>query len=190
MIHENNHGNTRTEFQIENIARRLLCLSFFDQRISPSCHIYVSVNWVSIGSVNDMTPKRRQAVTWTNADLLSITSLGTHFSENWIEILISSFKKMRLKISSAKWRPFCPGGDEFKTSIFTYCTRVINHHMDVRNLDRKVLFSPVWLSDPFMLLTEHYIAWVRHITPMLTQLFMASLGYDELGYDAHVMSLY
>ena len=57
-----------------------------------------------------LSPVRRQAITWTNADLLSIGPLGTTCSENWIEILIFSFKKMRLKLSSAKWRPFCPRG--------------------------------------------------------------------------------
>ena len=35
--------------------------------------------------------------------------LGTNFSEISIEILTFSFKKMRLKLSSAKWRPFCFG---------------------------------------------------------------------------------
>ena len=41
--------------------------------------------------------------------------------QNWFsEILIKtqnfSFTKMYLKISSAKWQPFCPGGDELDTS--------------------------------------------------------------------------
>ena len=43
---------------------------------------------------------RRQAITWTNADLLSFEPLGTNFSEILIEILTFSFKKMRLKMSS------------------------------------------------------------------------------------------
>ena len=76
------------------------------------------MNWVSIGSGNGLAPKRRQAITWTNADLLSIGPLGTNFSENWVEILTFSFKKIRLKMSSAKWRPFCPGGDEFNVNYF------------------------------------------------------------------------
>ena len=38
-----------------------------------------------------------------------IGSLGTNFSEILIEILKFSFKKMHLKISSAKWWPFCLG---------------------------------------------------------------------------------
>ena len=45
------------------------------------CRLYASVNWVSIGSGNGLSPVRRQAITWTNAKLLSIGLLGTNFSE-------------------------------------------------------------------------------------------------------------
>ena len=37
---------------------------------------------VSIGSGNGLSPVRRQAITWTNADLSSIRPLGRTFSEN------------------------------------------------------------------------------------------------------------
>ena len=47
------------------------------------------MNWVSIGSDNSLSPVRRQAITWTNADLLTIGTLGTKFSE--IEIKIQTF---------------------------------------------------------------------------------------------------
>ena len=70
------------------------------------------MNQVSIGSGNVLSPIQLQAITWTNAHLLSIGSLRTNFSEIQIEIQSFSFKKMHLKMSSAKWRPFCPGGDE------------------------------------------------------------------------------
>ena len=43
---------------------------------------------------------------------MSIEPLGTNFSEMLIKILTFSFKKMRLKISSAKLRPCCPGADK------------------------------------------------------------------------------
>ena len=59
------------------------------------------MNWVSIGSGNGLSPVRRQAITRTNAGLLSIGLLGTNFSENRIGILSFSFKKMHLKLSSA-----------------------------------------------------------------------------------------
>ena len=70
--------------------------------ISPYCRIYASMNRDSIGSGNGLVPNRGQAITWTNADLLSIGPLGTNFSEiQQIEILSFSFKKMQLKLSSA-----------------------------------------------------------------------------------------
>ena len=62
-----------------------------------------------IGSDNGLSPGRRQAIIWTNAGILLIEPLGTNFSEILIGIQICSFKKMRLKMSSAKWRPFCLG---------------------------------------------------------------------------------
>ena len=71
-------------------------------------HIYVS-DLTSIGSDNGLSPGRRQAIIRTNAGILLITPLGTNFSEFLVEIVIFSFKKMRLKVSSAKWRPFCLG---------------------------------------------------------------------------------
>ena len=60
-----------------------------------------------IGSDNGLSPGWRQAIIWTNAGILSIGPLGTNFSEILIEILTFWFKKMHLKMSSAKWRPFC-----------------------------------------------------------------------------------
>ena len=55
-----------------------------------------------IGSDNGLSPGRHQAIIRTNAGILSIRPLGTNFSEILIEILTFSFKKMRLKVSSAK----------------------------------------------------------------------------------------
>ena len=62
-----------------------------------------------IGPDNGLSPERRQAIIWTNAGILLIGPLGTNFSEILIEILTFSFKKMRMKVSSAKRRPFCLG---------------------------------------------------------------------------------
>ena len=65
-----------------------------------------------IGSDNGLSPGRRQANIWTSAGLLFIGNLGTNFSEILIEIHTFSFKKIRLKTSSAKWRPCCVGLNE------------------------------------------------------------------------------
>ena len=69
-------------------------------------HICVN-NLTIIGSDNGLSPGRRQAIIWTNAGILFIGPLETNSSEILIEILTFSFKKMRLKVSSGKWRPFC-----------------------------------------------------------------------------------
>ena len=68
-------------------------------------HICVSKLTI-IGSDNGLSPDQRQAIIWTNAGSLLIGHLGTDFSEILIQILTFSFKKMRLKVSSAKRRPF------------------------------------------------------------------------------------
>ena len=49
-------------------------------------YMYSSVNLVNIGSGNGLPPVQRQAITRTNADLLSAGPLGTNLSEIWIEI--------------------------------------------------------------------------------------------------------
>ena len=71
-------------------------------------HICVSKLTI-IGSDNGLSPGRRQAITWTNAGILLIGPLGTTFNETSIEIHIFSFKKIHLKLSSGKRRPFCLG---------------------------------------------------------------------------------
>ena len=72
-------------------------------------HICVGILTI-IGSDNFLSPGRHQAITWANAVILLTGPLGTtNFSEILIEIRIFSFKKMYLKMSSAKWRPFCLG---------------------------------------------------------------------------------
>ena len=71
-------------------------------------HICVN-NLTIIGSDNGLSPDRRQAIIWTNAGKVLIGPLGINFSENLIGIQTFSFYKMHLKMSSAKWRPFCFG---------------------------------------------------------------------------------
>ena len=71
---------------------------------------HICVNKLTIlGSDNGLSPDRRQTIIWTNAGILLIGPLRTNFSEMLIEIRTFSFKKMHLKMSSGKWRPFCLG---------------------------------------------------------------------------------
>ena len=71
---------------------------------------HICINKLTIiGSDNGLSPGRLQAIIWTNAGILLIRPLGTNFIEIVIENLTFSFMKMRLKVSSAKWCPFCLG---------------------------------------------------------------------------------
>ena len=85
-------------------------------------HICVSKLTI-IGSDNGLSPDRRQSIIWTNAGILLIGPLGTNFREILIEIRTFSFKKMHLKMSSGKWRPFvaasmCLGTSNYTCSYF------------------------------------------------------------------------
>ena len=69
-------------------------------------HICVSKLTI-IGSEKGLLPGRRQAIFWTNAGILLIAPLGLNFREILIEIPTFSFKKMHLKMSSAKTAAIC-----------------------------------------------------------------------------------
>ena len=74
---------------------------------------HICVNKLTIiGSDNGLSPGRRQAIIWTNAGILLIRTLGTNFSEMLGKIHSFSFKKMHLKMSSAKRRLFRLGLNE------------------------------------------------------------------------------
>ena len=83
-----------------------------------TCIVYLLTHWdrvthicvsklTIIASDNGLSPGRRQANIWTSAGILLIGPLGTNFSEILIEVITFSFTKMRLKVSSAKWRSCC-----------------------------------------------------------------------------------
>ena len=71
--------------------------------------IYALLNEAIIGSDNVMSPVWRQATIWTNAGILLIShgkQISMKFSSKYNNVF---FEKMRLKMSSGKWRPFCLG---------------------------------------------------------------------------------
>ena len=87
-------------------------------------HICVSKLTI-IGSGFGLSPGRRQAIIWTNAGILLIRTLGTNFSEILSENHAFWFKKMHLKMSSAKWRPFCLGLNVLKSHYRSQITTLI-----------------------------------------------------------------
>ena len=81
-------------------------------------------NLTIIGADNGLSPGRRQAIIWTNTEILLIGPLGTNFSEILITIEAFSFKKMHLKTLSAKWREFCLGLKVLMQRTAEWCHRV------------------------------------------------------------------
>ena len=79
-------------------------------------HMFVSKLTI-IALDNGLSPGRRQAIIWINDGILLIWPLGANFSEILIEIISFSFKKMHLKMSSGKWRPFCLGLNVLMTKL-------------------------------------------------------------------------
>ena len=103
------------------------------QLISPQCRIYASVNRVSIGSDDGLSPIRHQSIIWTKADILLIEPLKTNFRGILIENHIFPLIKMHLKLSSAKWQTFCLALDLLITvtmntpgSHIVYCGYVLH----------------------------------------------------------------
>ena len=77
--------------------------------VEPEWRIYASVNYTTTGLDNGLSPGGRQAIIWTNAEILLTAPFGTNFSEILFETRTFSFKKLHLKMSSGKWQSPFPG---------------------------------------------------------------------------------
>ena len=82
----------------------------------PISRKYAPVNWVITGLGNDLSPLRRQVLTWTNT---GYWSPGNTFqwilNQNFIiYIQEDAFEKCR----PPNWRPICPVGDELNASLY------------------------------------------------------------------------
>ena len=87
-------------------------------------HTIIYIGYLNIiDSANGLTPDRRQAITWANAGMLLIGTLGTKSSEILIQIRKFSLK-MCLKESSAKWQPVCIGLNVLMSEVC--CISAIN----------------------------------------------------------------
>ena len=82
-------------------------------------HICVS-NLTIIDSDNGLSTDWQNAIIWTNAWILLIGPLWRKFNGILIEIHIFPFKKMHLKMLSAKWQPLCLGLNVL-TTIYIQC---------------------------------------------------------------------
>ena len=127
-------------------------------------HICVD-NLTIIGSDNGLPPGQRQAIIWTSAGILLIGPLGTNFSEILIEILTFSLKKMRLKVSSAKWCLFRLGLNVLITRhLQLYWLRLIADYWLQGPLLLKRLAAQYSLASQEMAYTRNYIIIIKYLT--------------------------
>ena len=118
-------------------------------------HICVSRLTIT-GSDNGLSPGRRQAIIWTNAGILLFGPLGANFSENLIEILTFSFTKVRLKVSSAKWRPFCLGLNVLNLKICSNSSARAQIKINLDCIKSKIYSFKAGASFPYTNAT-HYV---------------------------------
>ena len=97
---------------------------------------HICVNKLTIiASDNGLSPGRRQAIIWNNDGILLIWPLATNFSEILVAIHSFSFKKMHLKMSSGKWRPFCLGLNVLNTIVTNLMTPLCLWNQVISGLD-------------------------------------------------------
>ena len=165
-------------------------------------HICVS-NITIIGSDNGLSPGQCQAITWTNVGILLIGPLETNFSEMLIEIHTFSFKKIHLKMASAKWRPFCLGLNVLKaqfTDVFVSPGSVarpqwvnkrakifwifkLHENNFAEMIKPKVLMKVSWYYDFCMYMYNLTMNYVNEVVKNMNSfLFSSSLSSCSKGY--------
>ena len=113
-----------------------------------------------IGSDDSLSSGQRQAIIWTCAGKVSIGPLETNFSEILIRIQTFSFRKMHLKMSFAKWRPF------------SHCHNVFRLHVLCNDLS----ILPHWYyHDRFAILNVSLQPWWRHQMETFSALLALSI---------------
>ena len=145
---------------------------------------------IIIGSDNGLSPGWRQAIIWTNAEIWSMRPLRTNFSEILIKIHTFSFKKMHLRMSSAKCRPFCLGLNVLSELFFP-------RHSPWRCCDMEIFFTSLSLCKGNRPVTDYYSflhdwLWIRlifnelHITFLV---LMLQLWHHIMYFWCHQWSI-
>ena len=133
-----------------------------------------------IDSDNGLSPGRRQAIIWTSAEILLIGPLGTNSSQIVIGIQNISFKKIHLKVSSAKWHPFGLGFNVFIQDNMWRIKR--RHGGNSQDFSGKSNLIPQLVSHNLHQRSEHngpVISWVKN-----TLIFICWIVFKKHGYIA------
>ena len=140
-------------------------------------HICVSKLTI-IGSDNGLAPGRRQAIIWTNDGILLIRTFWTHFSEIVSEIHTFSFKKIHLKMSSGKCRPFCLGLNVLMQRFST----VYSYRFKTVVIMWFYMMTSVWCNFETMRLVyvirKLLVNWVGGFTAISLRFLSLSISYE------------
>ena len=107
------HRFTATQWMLDK--QTYFCVVIAVTAIAPWCHIYASVNRVSIDSDDGLSPIRRQAIIYTNTGLLFIGPLGIIFNEISIKIKNKNFIH-----ENGSENVVCDSGGNFVRGIWVY----------------------------------------------------------------------
>ena len=94
------------------------------------------------------------AIIWNNAGMLSVGPLVTNFSDFLIQIKKFSFKKMHLKMSPAKWRPFCSG-------LKVFIHRGLVAPQAIWGLSQHQLRPTLWLASHYLNQSWSIVNWTH-----------------------------
>ena len=147
------------------------------------------MNRVSIGSDNGLLPIWHQAITWTNAGLLTIGLLGTNFSEILIRILPFSFKKMHL--SSAKMASILSRGrwvegllQPDRKSKVSLCNVALIHKRWALQTNASLCYSSRGRSHMGRILRFYTLSWKWY-----NMLYVSVYGYIKCTYLYTIMDI-
>ena len=129
-----------------------------------------SVNLATIGSDNGLSPVQCQAIIQTNIGLLLIEPLGTNFSKISVEINQFSYFKMHLKMSSAKWWPYCICLNVLILDHPNWVAVIWRHFHGIFSLDswrcgrnfKSVIFKLISRMDILGIFREVAVGWMPH----------------------------
>ena len=151
-------------------------------------HICIS-NLTIIFFSDDLSPGRCLAIIWTNAAILIIGPLGTHFSEILIEILTFSFKKTLLKMLSVKRRPFCLHLNvlipTIQSLLFTYISWASYYILPSHLV---YWFQSLFDRDIWIIHTV-LTTWMHHIWFPLKQMLYITMAKSMEWVSSHFISL-
>ena len=117
----------------------------------------------------------RTPITMHIVNVYNCTPLGTNFNEILIEILTFWFKKMHLKMSSAKWRPFCLGLNVLTTlHIWRLGFRYAGDVWAIPLVHFECMVS--WCSSRWAQNTEVSKSWLRHQMETFSALLALCVG--------------